>query len=278
MIEIPNVVKHILGLALQEDVGTGDITTNLLISRSERSVAMFVAKGSFLVAGFPFVQEVFRLIDEETDFKSLIREGSRARKGAVIAQIGGRTRSLLAAERVSLNVLQHLSGIATLTNRFVTAVKGTRAKITDTRKTMPCMRYMEKYAVAMGGGNNHRYGLYDGILIKDNHIEAAGGIKKALRAAREGMHLSKIEIEVENIREFKEALDNGADVIMLDNMSLKDISEAVRLNAGKALLETSGNVTLETVRELAATGVDLISVGALTHSAPAVDISMKLLS
>lgn len=280
--EIPAVVRHILRLALEEDLGTGDITTGLLVPESRSSTAMLIAKGNFILAGFPFAEEIFRIVDERTEFSPVQKEGSKVKKGTVLAQVKGRTSALLAAERVALNTLQHLSGVATLTNAYVRQVKGLKAKITDTRKTMPCMRLMEKYAVRTGGGTNHRHGLYDGILIKDNHIEAVGSIKSALKLAKAGMHLSKIEVEVENLKEFKTALDAGADIIMLDNMSLKDMAEAVRLNnekgKGKAILEASGNVTLENVRGIAETGVDLISVGAITHSAPAADISMKLMA
>lgn len=275
--EIPQAVRHILTLALEEDLGTGDITSGLLIPESHASSAMLIAKGGFIIAGFPFAEEVFHLVDKDVEFKPLVKEGSRVKKGTVLAEIRGRTSSLLAGERVSLNLMQHLSGIATITSGFVREIKGTGAKIVDTRKTMPCMRYMEKYAVRVGGGSNHRFGLYDGILIKDNHIEAVGSIKKAIELAKKGMHLLKTEVEVENLKEFRIALEAGADVIMLDNMGLEDMAEAARLNNKKALLEASGNVSLANVRQIAATGVDLISIGALTHSAPAADISMKLM-
>jgi nicotinate-nucleotide pyrophosphorylase (carboxylating) len=178
---------------------------------------------------------------------------------------------------VALNILQHLSGIATLTRAFVSKLKGLKARITDTRKTIPCMRYLEKYAVRVGGGVNHRMGLYDGLLIKDNHIEALGSLAEAVSRARQGGYLSRVEVEVENLKEFQEALRAGADVIMLDNMSLEDMAEAVRLNRSRAVLEASGNITLENVRAVAETGVDFISIGALTHSARAADISLKLL-
>jgi nicotinate-nucleotide pyrophosphorylase (carboxylating) len=215
-------------------------------------------------------------VDDTVRLDPLVEEGSWVRKTTVLAKVSGKTSSLLASERVMLNILQRLSGIATLTSKFSRKVKGLNTRIVDTRKTTPCMRYMEKYAVRVGGGGNHRFGLYDGILIKDNHIAAAGGIKKAVELAKQGGHLSKIEVEAETLKEFKEALKAGADVIMLDNMPIKDIQEAVKLARKKVLVEVSGNVTLEQVRQIAEAGVDLISVGAITHSAPAVDISMKI--
>ncbi|HYA31762.1 MAG TPA: carboxylating nicotinate-nucleotide diphosphorylase [Thermodesulfovibrionales bacterium] len=273
---IPHHVKNILRLALEEDVGISDITTTLLIPEGERAKALLVAKGSFIMAGMPFVQEVFALVDPQTQFRIYFCEGSRTTKGDIIAEIAGNTRALLSCERVGLNVLQRLSGIATLTNLFVEKMKGLNVKIVDTRKTTPGLRFIEKYAVRTGGGSNHRFGLFDGILIKDNHLEAAGGITAAVASARRAHHLSKIEVEVENLNELNEALAAGAEVVMLDNMSLDDMKEAVRLARGKAILEASGNMTLERVRDVAETGVNLISVGALTHSAPAADISMKI--
>jgi nicotinate-nucleotide pyrophosphorylase (carboxylating) len=273
---IPFNIKNVLRLALEEDIGNCDITTTLLIPEGDRAKALLIAKGNFVVAGMPFAQEVFNIIDPHTEFRIYFPEGSKAAKGDVIAEISGNTRTLLSCERVSLNVLQRLSGIATLTHRFVEKVKGMSVKIVDTRKTTPGLRFMEKYAVRTGGGENHRFGLYDGILIKDNHIEAAGSIAAAVKSARKAHHLSKIEVEVESLKDVKEALSAGADVLMLDNMSPEDMKEAVRLAKGKVIVEASGNMTLEKVRAVAETGVDLISVGALTHSAPAADISMKI--
>lgn len=273
--KIPPFVKQVIALALEEDVWTGDITSRL-IPEKNKSTARITAKGDFIIAGLPFAREVFHQVDKELEFKPLVKEGSRVKKGTIVARVSGNTRALLAGERTALNILQHLSGIATFTNKFVREVKGTRATILDTRKTNPCQRYMEKYAVKTGGGANHRMGLYDAVLIKDNHIKAAEGIKKAIYLARaENDHLRKIEVEVENLSGLDEALRAGADIILLDNMDLKTIADAVKRNKGRALLEVSGNVTLETVRELALTGVDFISVGAITHSAPAADLSMK---
>jgi nicotinate-nucleotide pyrophosphorylase (carboxylating) len=224
----------------------------------------------------PFAEEVFRIIDPAVSFKVFYHEGAKVSRGDVLAEVSGRTRALLAGERVSLNLLQRLSGIAALTSQFVDAVKGTKAKILDTRKTTPCQRFMEKYAVRMGGGMNHRFGLFDGILIKDNHIEEVGGIREAVSLAKAGHHLARIEVEVENLKELQEAIEAGADIVMLDNMTVKDMAEAVCFVNGRVTVEASGNVSLDSVREIAETGVDLISVGALTHSVIAADISMKI--
>lgn len=273
---IPFNVKNIIRLALEEDIGNGDITTTLLVPEEQNAKALIIAKGSFIVAGLPFVEEAFNTIDQGIEFKILFGDGLKVRKGDIIAEINGRTRTLLSCERVSLNILQRLSGIATLTNAFVDKVRGLDVKIIDTRKTTPCMRFMEKYAVKVGGGSNHRFGLYDCILIKDNHIEAVGSIKNAIIAARGANHLLKTEIEVENLNDLKEALKAGVDIVMLDNMSVEDMREAVKTAKGKVIIEASGNVNLNNVRGIAETGVDMISIGAITHSAPAVDISMKI--
>lgn len=277
--KIPHSVREIIRIALEEDIGNGDITTAFLIPQDSESRALIIAKGNFVVAGIPFIKEVFSFFDGEVRFNVFINDGSRAMKGDVIAEVSGSTRVLLSGERVSLNLLQRLSGIATLTNMFVEKIRGLHAKIVDTRKTTPGLRFMEKYAVRVGGGNNHRFGLFDGILIKDNHIEAVGSITEALRLASEGHHLAKIEVEVENLNDLKEAVEGGADIVMLDNMSVQDMKEAVnivRTSKKDVILEASGNVSLENVREVAETGVDLISIGALTHSATAVDITMKI--
>lgn len=264
-------------LALQEDIGQGDITSLLIVPEDREAGARLIAKEDFLLAGMPFVEEVFRAVDPEVRVTVHMPEGFAVKKGDVLAEIRGRARSLLAGERVSLNLLQRVSGIATLTHSFVEQVKGLPARIVDTRKTVPGMRLMEKYGVRTGGGANHRFGLFDGILIKDNHIEVAGGVKEAVLRARKGHHLLKIEVEVRNMDELKEALEAGADIIMLDNMTPPAMAEAVRFVQGRALLEASGTVSLSTVRGIAETGVDLISAGALTHSARAADISMKIL-
>lgn len=274
---IPFNIKNIIRLALEEDLGNADITTNLIIPEGLHSKAMLLAKDNFIVAGLPFFMEVFKALDISIKCGVKLPDSSNAKKGDIIAELDGNTRGLLAGERVGLNILQRLSGIATLTNTFVEKVKGTGAKIIDTRKTTPGLRFMEKYAVRAGGGLNHRFGLYDGILIKDNHIEAAGSIVKAIRAARKAGHLLKVEVEVENLLSLREALKAGADVVMLDNMSIEDMKAAVSLAKGKTVIEASGNISLNNIRKVAETGVDLISIGSLTHSAAASDISMKII-
>ncbi|MEW6108335.1 MAG: carboxylating nicotinate-nucleotide diphosphorylase [Nitrospirota bacterium] len=274
--EIPSSVTELIKHAIEEDVGHGDITTRLLVPEDDESRALYIAKGNFVLAGFPFAREVFNLIDSTVLIKTFFSEGARVRKGDVLAEVSGKTMALLAGERVSLNILQRLSGIATMTGHFVDAVRGTKAKIVDTRKTIPCHRFMEKYAVRIGGGVNHRFGLFDGILIKDNHIEAVGGIAKAISLAKGGHHLAKIEVEVENLKELKEAIEAGADIVMLDNMTTEDINKAVRIVSGKVKIEASGNINIKNVKKIAETGVDMISVGAITHSVIAADISMKI--
>ncbi len=274
--QIPSSVIQMLRNALEEDIGHGDITSSLIIPEESESRALYVAKGDFVVAGFPFAREVFTLLDPDTVFTTFFTEGAKVTRGAVLGEVSGRTRVLLAGERVSLNILQRLSGIATLTGSFVDAVRGTGAMIIDTRKTTPCLRFMEKYAVRIGGGVNHRFGLYDGILIKDNHIEAVGSIKKAIAMAKAVHYLVKTEVEVENLSDLSEAVEAGADVIMLDNMSVNDMKEAVKIIQKRIPLEGSGNVSLGNVRAIAESGVDLISIGALTHSVTAADISLKI--
>jgi nicotinate-nucleotide pyrophosphorylase (carboxylating) len=271
----PGVIE-VIHCALQEDIGHDDVTTSLLIPEKSQSRARYIARERFVLSGFAFLREVFNVLDSSTVLKPLYREGSMVEKGSVIAEISGRTRSILKGERLSLNMLQRLSGIATLTRMYVEKIKGLKAKILDTRKTTPCLRFMEKYAVRVGGGYNHRFGLYDGILIKDNHIKASGGIQKAVKAAKKGHHLSKIEVEVGTLKDLRNAIESGADIVMLDNMSLNGMSMAVKIAKGRVLLEASGNIKLENVREVAETGVDFISVGSLTHSAVAADISLKI--
>lgn len=274
---IPNNIKNILRLALEEDLGPSDVTTNLLVPEGQKAKALIIAKEIFIVTGMPFFIEVFKTLDPDIQCLVISPDGTKVKRGDTLAELTGNTRSLLAGERVALNILQRLSGIATLTSKFVDRVKATDAKIIDTRKTTPCLRFMEKYAVRAGGGFNHRFGLYDGILIKDNHIEAAGSITKAILAARKAQHLLKVEVEVENLPSLLEALKSGADAVMLDNMPLEDMKKAVRIAKGKVVIEASGNISLKNVRAVAETGVDLISIGSLTHSAPASDISMKII-
>ena len=279
---IYNQIDAVIINALKEDIGSGDVTTSSLIPDDNVSEAVFISKEDLVIAGLPFAERVFQLVDKSLKLKTLKREGSRVRAGSVAARIRGKTKSLLVAERTALNLLQRVSGIATLTADYVKAVKGLTVKITDTRKTAPGLRFFDKYAVRTGGGNNHRCGLFDGVLIKDNHIAAAGGIGKAVKLARSNVHhLLKVEVEVKNIPELKEALTAGADVIMLDNMSVGKIKKAVSIIQSKdpdVIIEASGNINLENVRRIAETGVDMVSIGALTHSAPAVDISLEITS
>lgn len=273
------LIDTILRNALSEDIGNGDITTLSTVPSKHSSNAVLIAKEDFILAGIPFAEKTFRLVNSGLKFRTRKKDGNRVLKGSVISEIRGDTRSLLMAERVALNLLQRLSGIATLTNSFVKRVGSLPVKIVDTRKTSPGLRFFEKYAVRMGGGVNHRFGLFDGLLIKDNHITAAGGLRKAVELARAGAHhLLEIEVEAKNIKEVKEAISAGADTIMLDNMSVDKMIKAVKIIRADRIyriIEASGNVTLENVRLIAETGVDLISVGALTHSAPSVDISMR---
>ena len=270
-------VREFIRIALEEDIGRGDVTTALTVDPSRVAVAELVAKQAFVLAGLPVAREVFRAVDHELDFEAHLTDGARVRKGQVIASITGRAAAILTAERVALNILQGLSGVATLTGKYVDALKGAKAKILDTRKTTPGMRQLEKYAVMVGGGKNHRFGLDDGILIKDNHIEAAGGITRAVELARgQRQPFLKIEVECSTEAQVREALESGADIIMLDNMKPELMKKCVRLVKGRATVEASGNITLRNIKQVAATGVDHISVGALTHSAPAVDISLRI--
>ncbi len=273
-----NIADSVIINALKEDIGNGDITTSSIIPEKNASKASLVAKGNFILAGLPFAERTFSLVGKGLKFKSIKKESSRVKAGDVIAKVEGNTRNLLMAERVALNILQRLSGIATLTGSYIKCVRGLKVKIVDTRKTLPGLRFFEKYAVRTGGGYNHRYGLFDGVLIKDNHITAVGGLSKAVRLARlKSHHLLKIEVEVKNLTGVEEAISSGADIIMLDNMHVDMMKKAVNLIRSRnpdIIIEASGNINLENVRTIAETGVDLLSVGALTHSAPAVDISL----
>ncbi len=264
--------------ALAEDIGAGDITSEAVVPAEVRCRAEVIAKQDLVVAGLPQTARAFTLLDPSAEVRILCAEGNRAKRFEALAEIVGNARALLAGERTFLNILQRLCGIATLTSRYVAAVEGTTAHIVDTRKTTPGLRAMEKYAVRMGGGINHRLGLYDHILVKDNHIKIAGGVTQAITAARaRAGFLLKIEVEVSNLAECELALSAGADIIMLDNFAVSDIIAAVDLIGGRALVEVSGGVTLEKVKEIAIAGADIISVGALTHSAPASDISLEIL-
>ncbi len=270
-------LDRIIENALMEDIHTGDITTLAVVPERRPARARLIAKEPMVLAGINVAARVFTFLDASTGFRPLHGDGARLAAGDLIAELDGDSAILLQGERVALNLLQRMCGTATLTSRFVEAVAGTRARIVDTRKTTPGLRVLEKYAVRVGGGINHRTGLYDGVLIKENHIAAAGGITQAVTRARAYIpHTMKIEVETETLAEVAEAIDAGAEIIMLDNMDLATMTEAVQLIGGRSLVEASGGVNLETVRGIAETGVDIISVGALTHSARAMDISMLL--
>lgn len=272
-LDLDDLIRH----ALKEDIHTGDLTTLACVPDRRTATARLVAKEPFVLAGIEVAGRVFTLLDPQVSYVCQYADGSQVAKGAEIARISGDASSLLQSERVALNLLQRLCGIASLTARYVAAVAGTKARIVDTRKTTPGLRMLEKYAVRVGGGINHRTGLYDGILIKENHIAAAGGITEAVRRARAYIpHTLKIEVETETVEQVQEALDAGADIIMLDNMDCAAMRHCVAMIGNRALVEASGGVNLETVRAIAETGVDIISVGALTHSPKAADISMLL--
>jgi nicotinate-nucleotide pyrophosphorylase (carboxylating) len=269
-----------IGLFLREDLGRGDITTQATVMRNARARGRFMAKEKMVVAGLEAAEEVFNLLDQQQQIEAFIADGEEAEAGKVIARTSGFADVLLAGERVALNLLQRLSGIATLTRSYVSAIEGTSAQIIDTRKTTPGLRMLEKYAVLLGGGRNHRLGLDDGVLIKDNHIALAGGVGAAVALARERVgHLHKIEVEVSTEAGLREAIKNGADIILLDNLTPEETRRVVELSrslAPQVTLESSGGITLDNVRAYAEAGVDLISIGALTHSARAMDISFKI--
>ncbi len=270
--EIDELIKS----ALKEDIALGDITTDNLIDDSAVSSAVYIAKQSGIIAGLGVSERVFKVLDDRIEFIRKVEDGAFVNKGDIIAEMKGSTQALLKGERTSLNFLQHLSGIATKTHEFVKRVKDLPVRIVDTRKTTPGLRGLEKYAVKAGGGHNHRYCLSDGVLIKDNHIKAAGGIKEAINRVRESIpHTIKIEVETETMAQVNEALDAEADIIMLDNMNLDMMKEAVLLINKRALVEASGNVCLDNVYDVAGTGVDIISIGELTHTVKAFDISMR---
>lgn len=268
-------IERIVRTALIEDIGLGDVTTEVTVPSDALARAELVAKEDFTLAGLDVAAEVFRILDPDVKFEKIFADGHLVRKGEVIAWLKGKASVLLQGERVALNLLQRMSGIASLTAKYVSEVQGTGATIVDTRKTVPGLRALDKYSVRMGGGRNHRIGLFDGVLIKENHIAAAGGIAAAIDRAKQKLpHTLKIEIETRDLAEVEEALNAGADIIMLDNMNLEEMRQGVDLIAGKAVVEASGGVSLERVRDIAETGVDIISVGALTHSVMAADISM----
>jgi nicotinate-nucleotide pyrophosphorylase (carboxylating) len=269
------LVREAVQRALAEDIGRGDITTDALIDGGAQASARLMAREAGVVAGLDLAEAAFRGVEPDIVFERLIADGQPVKAGDVIARISGSARALLSAERVALNFMTHMSGIASLTGRYVAAIAGTGARIVDTRKTLPGLRVFEKYAVRMGGGINHRFALDDAAMIKDNHIVAAGGIGPAIRQVRAAIgHMVKICCEVDRIDQIEEALAAGVDVLLLDNMGPETLAEAVRLIAGRATAEASGKVSLDTVAAIAATGVDVISVGRLTHSAPALDIAL----
>lgn len=261
--------------ALEEDITSEDVTTAAIMKEDTKATVELICKEDGILAGIGIFKRVFELLGE-IEFETEFKDGDTITKGEVIGRVQGNISTLLSGERTALNYLQRMSGIATFTNKFVKALEGKHTRLLDTRKTTPCMRLFEKYAVKVGGGYNHRYNLSDGILLKDNHIAAAGGVKEAISLAKEyAPFVRKIEVEVENLEMVQEAIEAGADIIMLDNMSNEIMKEAVDLIDGCALTECSGNVTLERLEEIASTGVDYISCGALTHSAPILDLSMK---
>jgi len=270
------VVEKAVAESLAEDLGLGgDITTEATIPAGTRASAVIAARKPGTVAGIQLAKAAFKTLDPFVEFETVIGDGGKVEAGAIIARVSGDARALLTAERTALNFLGHMSGIATLTARYVEAVAGTGARIIDTRKTTPGLRALEKFAVRCGGGVNHRFGLFDAVLIKDNHIEAAGGIGPALeRARRHSGHMVKVEIEVTSLDELDDALKLAPDAVLLDNMPPDLLKAAVAEVAGRVITEASGGVTLETVRAIAETGVDLISVGALTHSAPVLDVGL----
>jgi len=269
-------IKYIIQNALLEDGYLNDVTTDNLIPSTKELTGYFIAKEDGVLSGIEIGKEVFLFIDASLNLSIFTQSGSLVKKGDIIAEIHGKAASILKGERVSLNIMQRMSGIATVTHKFVSLVQGTNAKILDTRKTTPLVRVLEKQAVVDGGGTNHRYNLSDMVLIKDNHIAAVGGITKAVETARSKVGTSlKIEVEVETKDQFLEAINTSADIIMLDNMSNELTKELVEINQGKKLLEASGNMSLDRVKSVAETGVDYISVGALTHSYQSLDISLK---
>ncbi|MFD3004651.1 carboxylating nicotinate-nucleotide diphosphorylase [Thermus tengchongensis] len=269
------VSEETLRAWLWEDLGHGDLTSQLVVPEDLWGQAVILAKAEGVIAGLPVAQAVFALAEPRIAFTGLVAEGERVEPGQEVARLEGPLRGILAGERLALNLLQRLSGIATLTRAYVEALKGTKAQVLDTRKTTPGLRALEKYAVRVGGGKNHRFGLFDGILLKENHLRAAGGVAQAVRRAKAGApHYLKVEVEVTSLAELGEALEAGADLILLDNFSVEDLREAVRRVGGRVPLEASGNMTLERARQAAEAGVDYVSVGALTHSAKALDLSL----
>ena len=270
-------IDNIITTALMEDINYIDAAADNLIPEDHRSSAYYIAKADGVVCGIEVAKRVFDLAGGNVDFRILMKDGSKVKKGDIIAEMEGSTLTLLKGERTALNLLQHMSGIATATNRCVELVAGTRASVTDTRKTLPGLRALQKYAVTVGGGKNHRYNLSDAAMLKDNHIDAYGSITAAVAALRSKIgHTVKIEVEVRTLAELEEALENKVEIIMLDNMGCDEMAEAVEIADGRVLLEASGNITEENIRKVAETGVDVISLGALTHSVKCFDVSMRI--
>lgn len=269
-------VDHLIKEALQEDISSEDVTTNAVMKEAVTGEVQLICKQDGVVAGLDVFRRVFEILDENVKIDFYCKDGDEVKKGELMGVVTGDIRALLSGERVALNYLQRMSGIATYTHSFAKLLEGTKTKLLDTRKTTPNMRIFEKYAVRVGGGYNHRYNLSDGVLLKDNHIGAAGSVTKAVEMAKEyAPFVRKIEVEVENLDMVREAADAGADIIMLDNMTPEDMKEAIRIIDGRAETECSGNVTKENIDRLTSLGVDYISSGALTHSAPVLDISLK---
>lgn len=272
-----STVKKLIELALSEDIGAGDITTDYLIDSDVNGTGYIVAKEPLVLSGLDIAKAVFRELDADIEFSSDYIDGDEVKKGDIVLNMAGNLSALLKGERTALNFLQRLSGISTNVRSYVIEMKGAKTKLVDTRKTIPGFRVLEKYAVRKGGAYNHRMALFDGVLIKDNHIAACGGIEKAVTKIREYVsHLVKIEVEVSDFTELEEALNVKADVVMLDNMNLEEVKKAVKIIDGRAVVEVSGSVTKEQLKDLAATGVDIISSGSLTHQARAVDLSMRI--
>lgn len=271
-------VDNLIKTALLEDINYVDITTDYLIPEDQENEAKFLAKADGVLCGIEVALRVFTLIQPDFQYEVFIHDGEEVKKGDIIAKIKGKTRTILKGERTALNLLQHMSGISSMTNRIVKIVEGTNASIADTRKTLPGMRPLQKYSVTVGGGKNHRFNLSDAAMLKDNHVDAGGGITNAVTKLRTKLgHMAKVELEVRTLDELREALSVDVDVIMLDNMDNDTMREAVKIADGKALLEASGGITEETIRGVAETGVDIISIGALTHSVKAFDISLKII-
>lgn len=271
------IIREIIDRALKEDIGTGDITTESIVPEGYSTIGFIRAKEPGVVAGLPVAEAVFRRLNNDISFQPRVKDGDRLQAGQLLARVEGDARAVLTGERVALNFLQRMSGIATRTAYMAALIAGEKARLVDTRKTTPGLRVLEKYAVRVGGGNNHRFGLYDAVLIKDNHIKVAGSITRAVEMARKAaFHSMKIEVEVEDLAGVEEALNARADIIMLDNMDVETMRRAVEMVDGRALLEASGGISDETIISVAGTGIDLISVGAITHSVKVLDISLDV--